>query len=85
MCPHDAPRSAGCLGRFRRKEQAGLYGDAIEEIDWSTGESGHLKELGLEKDTLVVFTSDNGPWLRLRRMGEALCPEGCKFTTYEGA
>lgn len=45
------------------KSLAGLYGDVIEEIDWSTGEILKLlAELGLENNTLVIFTSDNGPW-----------------------
>jgi arylsulfatase A len=43
----------------------GLYGDVIMEIDWSVGEIlGKLKELGIDNQTLVVFTSDNGPWLQ---------------------
>jgi len=53
--------------RFRGKSAGGLYGDAIEEIDWSTGEIlKTINELGLALDTIVVFTSDNGactnPW-----------------------
>jgi arylsulfatase A len=48
---------------FRGKSRAGLYGDAVEEIDWSVGQIlNSLHELGLERDTLVLFTSDNGPW-----------------------
>jgi len=47
--------------RFRGKSQAGKYGDAVEEIDYSTGEIlGALKRLDIDKNTLVVFTSDNG-------------------------
>jgi arylsulfatase A-like enzyme len=50
--------------KFRGKSQQGLYGDVIMEIDWSVGEIRKtLKELGLEKNTLIIFTSDNGPWL----------------------
>ena len=42
----------------------GLYGDVIEEIDWSTGEIlKALEKNGLKENTLVIFTSDNGPWL----------------------
>ncbi len=54
---------------FRSKEfvgvsQRGLYGDVIEELDASTGRIlDKLQELGLDDNTLVVFTSDNGPWL----------------------
>jgi arylsulfatase A len=46
---------------FRGKSANGIYGDATEEIDWSTGEIIRtLKELGIDENTLVVFTSDNG-------------------------
>ena len=48
---------------FRGTSQAGLYGDAVEEIDWSVGEILRaLKDSGLEEQTMVIFTSDNGPW-----------------------
>jgi len=48
---------------FRGRSGAGLYGDALEEIDWSVGEILRtLREQGLEEKTLLVFTSDNGPW-----------------------
>ncbi len=48
---------------FRGKSKAGAYGDCVEEIDWSVGViNDKLKELGIEDDTLVIFTSDNGPW-----------------------
>jgi arylsulfatase A-like enzyme len=47
--------------RFRGKSDAGLYGDSVEEIDWSTGRIIEtLKRLDLEKNTLVIYTSDNG-------------------------
>src|SRR5262249_50935475 len=50
--------------KFKGKSAQGLYGDVIEEIDWSVGQIvAALKKNGLEKDTLVIFTSDNGPWL----------------------
>src|SRR5439155_19797260 len=49
---------------FRGKSARGLYGDACEEIDHSTGRVlDALKELNLDEKTLVIFTSDNGPWL----------------------
>lgn len=48
---------------FQGKSQAGLYGDAVEELDWSTGQIfGQLAALGLDENTLVILTSDNGPW-----------------------
>ncbi|MGB9625015.1 MAG: sulfatase family protein, partial [Phycisphaerae bacterium] len=50
--------------RFKDKSLRGLYGDVVEEIDWSVGEVLRtLRELGLAEKTLVVFSSDNGPWL----------------------
>ena len=51
-------------GKYRDTTRQGRYGDVIAEIDWSVGEVMRtLDELGLADDTLVVFTSDNGPWL----------------------
>ena len=48
--------------RFRGKSAEGLYGDVVEEVDWSVGEVlGALKQHGLEGNTLVLFSSDNGP------------------------
>ena len=50
--------------KFKGKSKQGLYGDVIEEIDWSVGEiMKALRQYRLEGNTLVVFTSDNGPWL----------------------
>ena len=50
--------------RFRGRSGAGLYGDVIEELDASVGDIlAALQETGVERDTLVLFTSDNGPWL----------------------
>ena len=64
----------------------GLYGDVIEEIDWSTGEVlDALRANGLDQRTLVIFTSDNGPWLPFGTHGGSAGPlrEG-KGTTWEG-
>jgi arylsulfatase len=50
--------------KFRGKTERGLYGDVIEEIDWSVGQvMAALNRAGVEKNTWVIFTSDNGPWL----------------------
>ena len=50
--------------KFKGKSKAGLYGDVIMEIDWSVGQVlKALRKNGLEENTLVIFTSDNGPWL----------------------
>jgi len=66
--------------------KAGLYGDAVEEIDWSVGEVVKtLERLGIDDNTLVIFTSDNGPWLAMKQLGGSagLLRDG-KGTTWEG-
>lgn len=71
---------------FEGHSTAGMYGDVVEEIDASTGRIlDALKTTGLERRTLVVFTSDNGPWLPFGRHGGSAGPlrEG-KGTTWEG-
>jgi arylsulfatase A-like enzyme len=71
---------------FLDKSLRGLYGDVVEEIDWSVGEILEtLAELGIDKDTLVFFTSDNGPWLvkEIEGGSAGLLREG-KHTTWEG-
>ncbi|MBL9200066.1 MAG: sulfatase [Opitutaceae bacterium] len=72
--------------KFAGKSKRGLYGDVMMELDWSTGQiMAHLKALGLDERTLVVFTSDNGPWLQYGVDGGSAGPlrEG-KGTTWEG-
>ena len=71
---------------FLGKSERGLYGDAIEEIDWGVGQIlRKLKELNLDANTLVVFTSDNGPWLQYGIDGGSAGPlRAGKGTTYEG-
>jgi len=54
----------GVSEKFRGKSKQGMYGDVMMEVDWSIGEiMKALERNGLEKNTLVIFTSDNGPWL----------------------
>jgi arylsulfatase A len=66
---------------FRGRSAGGLYGDVVEELDWSTGEVlGALRRLGLDRNTLVVFSSDNGPWFQ----GSPGNLRGRKGTTYDG-
>lgn len=68
---------------FVGKSKRGIYGDVIQELDWSTGEIlKTLKELGLDKSTMVIFTSDNGP--KLSKRGSAGPLRGEKGSTYEG-
>lgn len=51
--------------KFKGKSRKGLYGDVMMEVDWSVGEvMKALEKKGIEKNTLVIFTSDNGPWLK---------------------
>jgi len=72
--------------KFKGKSGIGLYGDVIMELDWSVGEVlKALRENGIEKRTLVIFTSDNGPWLCYGEHGGSAggYREG-KQMTYEG-
>jgi arylsulfatase A len=71
---------------FRGKSRRSLYGDAIEELDWSTGEVLRtLQELGLERDTLVLYTSDNGPAREAGPDNGSAGPlRGRKASTWEG-
>jgi arylsulfatase A-like enzyme len=81
--PH-VPLFAG--EKFRGKSKQGLYGDVLQEIDASVGEIlSALKKHDLERDTLVIFTSDNGPWLSYGNHAGSAGPlrEG-KGTVWEG-
>ena len=68
------------------KSLRGRYGDVIEELDWSVGRIlGELRELGIDRNTLVVYTSDNGPWLQYGiDAGSAGPLKLGKGTTWEG-
>jgi arylsulfatase A-like enzyme len=72
--------------RFRGRSRQGLYGDVVEEIDDSVGQVlAALRRLGKERDTLVMFASDNGPWLSYGDHAGSAGPlrEG-KGTAFEG-
>lgn len=71
---------------FSGVSRRGLYGDVIEEIDWSVGEiMKALREQGLAENTLLFFTSDNGPWLVFdTHGGSAGLLHGGKGMTWEG-
>ncbi|MFK7910200.1 MAG: sulfatase [Akkermansiaceae bacterium] len=80
--PHTAVHTPLIGGdRFFGKSKNGLYGDSVEEVDWSTGELlKTVRELGLEKDTIVIFTSDNGA----NRLGSNAPFSGGKISIMEG-
>ena len=87
--PHTMPHvPLGASKDFRGKSAGGFYGDVIEELDWSMGEIlKTLKEEGLEENTLVIFTSDNGPWIEEQigdHGGSAFPLRGNKMQTWEG-
>ena len=71
---------------FQETSLRGLYGDVIEEIDWSVGQVlESLRTEGLAENTMVVFTSDNGPWLVFdQHGGSAGLLRNGKGTTWEG-
>ena len=74
------------LINLKGKSERGLYGDVIMEIDWSVGEIlKALKKNDIDENTLVIFTSDNGPWLSYGEHAASASPlrEG-KQTTWEG-
>ncbi|MEM7314673.1 MAG: sulfatase-like hydrolase/transferase, partial [Planctomycetota bacterium] len=71
---------------FLGKSERGLYGDTVEEIDFHVGQLlDSLRDLGIDENTFVIFTSDNGPWLNLGdRSGSAGPLRDGKFSNYEG-
>ncbi|MEM1355944.1 MAG: sulfatase [Planctomycetota bacterium] len=85
--PHAMPHiPLYASGDFEGTSPRGLYGDVIEEIDWSVGQIvAKLEEHGLLENTLVIFTTDNGPWLRFKRDGGTAGPlRDGKGTNWEG-
>jgi arylsulfatase A-like enzyme len=85
--PHTAIHTPIYPGKaFQGKSNNGRVGDWIEEVDWSSGRIlDTLRELKLDKKTLVVFTSDNGPWLiKGEDSGSAGPLRGGKGSTWEG-
>lgn len=97
---HNLPHiPLGASKNFKGKSAGGFYGDTIEEIDWSCGEIFKtLKQLGIDNNTLVIFTSDNGPWVETTRgmksdgpafiprdhSGNAAPYRGWKMSAWEG-
>jgi len=72
--------------KFKGKSKRGIYGDVIEELDWSVGQLlKTLKDLKLDNNTYVIFTSDNGPWKLFKEQGGSSGHLfGAKGTSYEG-
>lgn len=86
---HNMPHvPLGVSDKFRGKSEGGFYGDVVEELDWSMGEIlKTLKELKLDENTLMVFVSDNGPWIEDiigDHAGHADPLRGAKMKSWEG-
>jgi arylsulfatase A-like enzyme len=85
--PHSMPHVPLYVSdKFKGKSKQGLYGDVIMEIDWSVGQIlSTLKRFGIDEQTLVIFSSDNGPWLSYGDHAGSARPlrEG-KGTTFDG-
>lgn len=84
--PHTAVHTPIHPGHNFRGRSASPFNDWVEELDWSVGRVlDTVKELGLAKNTLVIFTSDNGPWLpKGTNAGTAFPLRGGKGSTWEG-
>ncbi|MHC4406658.1 MAG: sulfatase family protein, partial [Planctomycetota bacterium] len=84
----------GARDEFRGTSSRGLYGDVMQELDWSAGRiMDAIEEAGVDDNTLMVFTSDNGPWVEEHlagptpiddHYGRAAPLRGFKMTTWEG-
>jgi arylsulfatase len=92
---HNMPHvPIGASDGFRGSSAGGYYGDVIEELDWSLGQVlKSLEDLNIDERTMVVFTSDNGPWVEAHLAaedgsdpyyGSAGPLRGYKMTTWEG-
>ncbi len=84
--PHSMPHvPIFCSPEFEGKSGIGLYGDVMLELDWSVGEIGKaLKENGIDENTIVIFTSDNGPWISYGNHAGSTPFREAKGTTFDG-
>jgi arylsulfatase A-like enzyme len=85
--PHSMPHvPLGVSDKFKGKSEQGMYGDVIMEIDWSVGQiMKTLQKNGLDDNTLVVFATDNGPWMNFgNHAGSALPLREGKGTMWDG-
>ncbi len=84
--PHSMPHvPIFCSDEFEGKSGVGLYGDVILELDWSVGEiTKALKENGLDENTIVIFSSDNGPWVSYGNHAGKTPFREAKATSFDG-
>lgn len=84
--PHSMPHvPIYCSDKFKGKSGAGLYGDVMMEIDWSVGEiTKAIKANGIEDNTIVLFTSDNGPWISYGNHAGSTPFREAKATGFDG-
>lgn len=84
--PHPMPHVPLFVSEeFEGKSGTGLYGDVIMELDWSVGEIiNALEDNDLEENTMVIFTSDNGPWLSYGNHAGKTPYRGAKATSFDG-
>lgn len=84
--PHSMPHVPLFVGeKFRGKSGAGLYGDVIMELDWSVGEILRaLDQAGVAAHTLVLFSSDNGPWVSYGNHAGKTPFREAKATSFDG-
>lgn len=85
--PHSMPHiPLGVSDKFRGKSEQGMYGDVMMEIDWSVGQIAQaLKANGIEDNTIIIFTTDNGPWLNYgNHAGSSGGLREGKTTSWEG-
>lgn len=84
--PHSMPHVPLFVSdKFKDKSGAGLYGDVMMEIDWSVGQiTKALKDNGIDNDTIVIFTSDNGPWISYGNHAGSTPFREAKATSFDG-
>ncbi|MBN1846243.1 MAG: sulfatase [Sedimentisphaerales bacterium] len=84
--PHSMPHVPLFVSsKFAGRSGGGLYGDVMMEIDWSVGQIAQaLRDNGIEEDTLVVFSSDNGPWISYGNHAGTTPYREAKGTSFDG-
>ena len=84
--PHSMPHvPIFCSPEFKGKSGAGLYGDVMMEIDWSVGQINQaLKDNGIDENTIVIFSSDNGPWISYGNHAGTTPFREAKATSFDG-